>query len=241
MLNIRCAGKTDIGLKRQNNEDSLVVEGSLGVITVADGMGGASSGEVASQIFAETVLEVFSDTGQADQPIGELVQKVFLLANERILRHATEDPGRRGMGCTAELLAFRDRNYVLGHVGDSRTYLFRQGVLRQITKDHSVVQEQLDQGIITPEEARTNAFRNVISRAVGVKDTLPVDLVRGVAHSGDTFLLCSDGLTDMVGEDLIRGILALTVELATKADQLVREARAAGGYDNITVALCEAI
>jgi PPM family protein phosphatase len=239
MLDIRCAGRSDIGLKRQNNEDALVVEGSLGVLAVADGMGGASSGEVASQIFAETVLEVFANVGPSDKTIGEMVQEVFLFANERILRHAAEEPGRRGMGCTAEVLAVREGNYVLGHVGDSRTYLFRQGVLRQMTKDHSVVQEQLDQGILTPEEARTNAFRNVISRAVGVKDTLPVDLVRGTAQPGDIFLLCSDGLTDMVEEELIRKILSLTVALGAKADQLVREARAAGGYDNITAALCE--
>ena len=145
------------------------------------------------------------------------------------------------MGCTAEVLAFYDQSYVVGHVGDSRTYLFREGQLRQITRDHSVVQEQLDEGLITPEEARNHALRHVILRAVGVRDTLAVDLIRGKNRPGDIFLLCSDGLTDMVEDTLIREVLVLSLGLNQKVDRLIELAKSAGGRDNITVILCEVI
>ncbi|HUJ89596.1 MAG TPA: Stp1/IreP family PP2C-type Ser/Thr phosphatase [Syntrophorhabdales bacterium] len=242
MSGINCAGKSDIGLKRSNNEDSLVVEPGAGLLVVADGMGGAASGEVASQVFADTAREVFlASEAKSDEVASALVQKAFLLANDRILAMATENRGRKGMGCTAELLAFYDRKYILGHVGDSRTYMLRQGKLKQMTRDHSLIQEQIDEGLIPPAEARTHALRNVIVRAVGVKEALPVDLIKGISQPGDIFLLCSDGLTDMLVDDQIQELLSLSLSVDEKAEKLIETANSAGGYDNVTVALCEVI
>jgi protein phosphatase len=145
------------------------------------------------------------------------------------------------MGCTAEVVAFVDDLFVLGHVGDSRTYLFRDGVLRRITKDHSLVQDQVDRKLISEEEARTHAMRNVIIRAVGIEEPLAVDILRGRAFPGDLFLLCSDGLSDMSEEDAIAARLAGPASLADKAEALIALAKAGGGKDNVTVVLCEVL
>jgi serine/threonine protein phosphatase PrpC len=241
MLRIISFGKSDIGLKRSNNEDAFVLEPDLRFFALADGMGGAASGEVASQIFIETVLKVFSKVDKrSEQETLEFVQNAFRLANESILNRAGE-PHHHGMGCTAELLAFYGQNYVLGHVGDSRTYHFRQGQLRQMTKDHSLIQDQLDQGLITQDEARRHAHRNVILRAVGVDQVLAVDLVKGKCLPDDIFLLCSDGLTDMTDDISIQNVLSLPLHLAQKGEKLIELAKSAGGYDNITIILCAVV
>jgi len=233
-------GKSDVGLKRTNNEDAFVVKPEMNLFAVADGMGGAAAGEVASQLFVETALEVFSTNPvKSEQEILELVQEAFRLANERILKHTIENPHHQGMGCTAELIAFSDQNYVLGHVGDSRAYLFRKGQLRQMTRDHSLIQDQIDQNLITPDEAKRHSLRNIILRAVGAKETLAVDLIRGKGLPGDLFLLCSDGLTDRVDDPLIQEILSLPADLAQKVEKLIDLAKSKGGFDNITVVLCE--
>lgn len=238
MLRITCAGKTDVGQKRSNNEDALIIRPDLGFLAVADGMGGAASGEVASSLFVDTVSEQMSATNQGG--IGaELIQRTFLVANDRIFKRAKENSLHEGMGCTAELLVLHDQGYVLGHVGDSRTYLIRAGKLRQITKDHSLVQDQLDRGLITQAEARTHSMKNVIVRAVGVAQTLAVDIIKGKIQEGDVFLLCSDGLTDMVEDDAICRLLTLPLTLEERAAKLVQAGNAAGGHDNITVALCQ--
>jgi PPM family protein phosphatase len=238
MVRISCAGKSDVGRKRSNNEDALIIRPDLGFLAVADGMGGAASGEVASSLFVNTALELMS-AGSPDGIAAELIQKTFLVANERILKQARDNPLHQGMGCTAELLSFREQNYILGHVGDSRTYLLRGGKLRQVTKDHSLVQEQVDRGLITSSEARTHSMRNVIVRAVGVGQTLAVDIIRGKTQEGDLFLLCSDGLTDMLEDEVIYRLLTLPVDLEMRAAKLIEAGNAAGGHDNITVALCE--
>lgn len=242
MTRILGAGKTDIGLKRANNEDAFLVKTDLGLACVADGMGGAAYGEVASRIFVEAAAEVFG----AERPEGEpdtvdCVQGVFRIANERTLSMASKQPGHRGMGCTAELLAFHPGGFVLGHVGDSRAYLFRQGLLRQITRDHSLVQEQVDRGILTPADARHHQFKSIVLRAVGAGESLAVDLVRGTSLPEDIFLLCSDGLTDMLEEEEIRGELSLALGLSERVDRLVEMARKAGGHDNITAVLCQVL
>jgi protein phosphatase len=145
------------------------------------------------------------------------------------------------MGCTAELLTFFDQIYVIGHVGDSRVYLFRQGQLRQITKDHSLVQEQLEQGLISTIEARKHSLRHLILRAVGINDSLAVDFIKGRTLPGDIFLLCSDGLSDMIDDSIIQQALFLPANLQQKTDTLIQSAKSAGGYDNITVILCEVV
>ncbi len=238
-MKIISCGKTDIGLLRKNNEDAFLVEPERIFFTVADGMGGSEGGEIASGIFVEAARQVFGNGGgNSVDEVSAMVRESFRLSNERILSHAVRYPHFRGMGCTAELIAFVDNLYVVGHVGDSRTYLFREGELRQITRDHSLVQEQLDQGRITPEEARRHRLRNVVLRAVGIQPVIELDVVRGRTQSGDIFLLCSDGLTDMIGDSLIRDTLSSPDEITGKAEQLIEHAKSAGGNDNITVVLC---
>ncbi len=240
MIKITCYGETDVGVKRTNNEDAIIVKPDLYFLAVADGMGGQASGEVASSTFADTTLEVFSKSGnRSEQETLELIQKSFILANERVLGKAMENPEQHGMGCTGELIAFYQQNFVVGHVGDSRTYLFRQGKMKQITQDHSFVQELIHKGVITEEEAKSHARRNVILRAIGVKEELPVDIIKGECLTGDLYLLCSDGLTGMVDDVAIENTLSNSGTLPEKTKQLIGSAKSAGGKDNITVALCE--
>ncbi len=241
MCIVECYGCSDVGLRRTNNEDAFVINPDLGFFALADGMGGAAAGEVASQAFAKTVSEVFSKNGkQPERDILELVQKSFRLANERVLGLAENNPHNHGMGCTAELIAFDYQKFVLGHVGDSRTYFLRNGQMQQITHDHSLVQGHIDRGVISKNEAKESSKRNIILRAVGTDETLSVDLIRGEVLPGDCFLLCSDGLTDMVEDSYIENILVSSSgNLSEKAECLVDLAKAAGGDDNITVVLCE--
>jgi PPM family protein phosphatase len=235
-------GKTDVGLRRPNNEDAWLVNPDLDFCVVADGMGGAASGELASRMFVETAQELFIHHPPAsEEDACAVTQEAFRLGNQRILSFAGANSSHQGMGCTAELLAFLDDRYVAGHVGDSRTYLFRDGVLRQITHDHSLVQSQLDQGMITEMEARRHSMRHVVLRALGICEPLALDLSRGTCRSGDIFLLCSDGLTDMVEDDEIRDILSGPGELSELVDRLIECAKTAGGSDNITVVLCQVL
>ncbi len=238
MLAIQFSGGSHVGLRRRDNEDAYVVRPDLNFCAVADGMGGAAAGEEASRIFVETAEEVFSNTERISQDEGaQLVQKAFSWANERILDHVKRHPEHKGMGCTAELLAFFDSGFVLGHMGDSRTYRLRNGQFRQVSKDHSFVQDQLDQGLISQEEARNHRMRNIVLRAVGVKSELALDVIRGNVYAGDRFLLCSDGLTDMVQDADIEAVLVSGETLARQVDTLIELAKSGGGKDNVTVAI----
>lgn len=240
MIKIVCCAKSDIGRKRSNNEDAYLIEPDKGFLTVADGMGGGASGEVASRLFTEAAFEIFSKSEkQSEQEILELIQKTFQIANERIFTQAKINSEYDTMGCTAELIAFYDHKFILGHVGDSRTYLLRQSRLKKITRDHSLIQDQIDKGLISKGDARNHSQRNVILRAVGAYENLEVDLISGKCKAGDIFLLCSDGLTGMVDDHAIEMVLSSSASLPDKTKQLVNMANSAGGYDNITVALCE--
>jgi protein phosphatase len=240
MANIKFWGKSDVGLRRFNNEDAFVTESQEGFSALADGMGGEAGGEIASQIFVETASEVFSKRkGIPNRETLEWVKEVFELANQRIFNYARENPSYQRMGCTAELVAFDNQHFVLGHVGDSRTYLFRKGALKQLTRDHSLVQEQVEQGLITPGKAKKHSLRNVLLRAVGIRERLTVDLIREESMRGDLFLLCSDGLTDMVNDTSIQETLSSPLSLTQKVGELIEQAKSAGGFDNVTVVLCE--
>jgi serine/threonine protein phosphatase PrpC len=233
-------GNSDVGLRRPNNEDAFVVRPDLGLCVVADGMGGAAAGEVASRIFVETAVEVFSNHyGRSDDETTDLIRKTFGLANERVLGHVASNPDHKGMGCTAELVGFSDGGFVLGHMGDSRTYRFRNNELKQISSDHSFVQEQIDRGIMTPAEARKHPMRNIILRAVGVKEDLALDIIRGRTYPGDQFLLCSDGLTDMVDDAIIGEVVSTKRTPPEKVEQLIALAKSSGGKDNITIVLVQ--
>jgi serine/threonine protein phosphatase PrpC len=231
-------GKTDTGLKRENNEDAFSISPEQDFCLAADGMGGAAAGEVASKIFAETAVEIFSDnTNPSKKEVLYRVQKAYSSANGKILEHVVQYPSHRGMGCTAELLAFFDEGFILGHIGDSRTYRFRDGQLEQLTQDHTLVQQQLQEGLISFDQAKNHPMRNLIFRAVGVKEEITIDLLSGKIYPEDLFLLCSDGLTDMIQDDQIQDILCADIDLNHKAERLIESAKAAGGTDNITVVL----
>jgi PPM family protein phosphatase len=239
-MKIKAFGISDVGLKRTNNEDAFAVRPESAFCVVADGMGGAAAGEIASRIFVDTAQEVLTDSGSVDV-MAERVKGAFTLANKRMLDHVAVKPDHAGMGCTAEILAVTDDEVVIGHVGDSRTYRLRSGELKQLTLDHSLVQEQLNKGIISEAEARTHPMRNVILRAVGVRETVELDILKGKGIPGDIFLLCSDGLTDMIDDTQVLSCMGQGQDLEAIADRLVGSAKAAGGKDNITVVLVKLI
>lgn len=241
---ILACSKTDPGLRRPRNEDVCLADADRRVFMVADGMGGRAAGDVASALFLEAVIEVFEERGELSAAAEKAkIEAAFSLANRKILANVASNPHRFGMGCTAELLVICQDigryHYIVGHVGDSRTYLFHSGMLRQLTLDHSLVQEQLRQGIITPDQAEKSRFRNVLLRAVGVDTLLTADIISGPLHPGDIFLLCTDGLHGMVKNDEIASVLAFHAALPLKADILINMAKEAGGNDNISVTLAE--
>jgi serine/threonine protein phosphatase PrpC len=229
------AGKTDIGLKRENNEDEFSLNPDLDFCLAADGMGGAAAGEVASKIFADAAFEIFSNNAsRSEKEILYRVHKAYSHANQKILEHVACHPDHQGMGCTAELLAFFDEGFILGHIGDSRTYRLRDGQLEQLTQDHTFVQQQLQQGLISADQIKHHPMRNLILRAVGIKEELTIDMLKGKTCPEDLFLLCSDGLTDMISDDQIQNIVSADIHIHRKAEELIEKANAAGGYDNIT-------
>ena len=231
-------GATDVGNVRTNNEDVFYISEAWHYCLVADGMGGAAAGEVASQIFADTAKAVFTGhDGMSEENTIARVQTTFKLANDNILKHVGRNPQYHGMGCTAELLAFTQESFIIGHVGDSRTYRLKSNMLEQLTKDHSMVQDQLDKGLITPKEARRHLMRNVILRAIGVSDTVALDILKGKKKPGHLFLLCSDGLTDMIEESDMLAILCAEGTLDEKTNALIQQAKQAGGKDNVTAVL----
>lgn len=224
--------RTDVGCVRDHNEDSLAVRPPLFV--VADGMGGHAAGEVASEIAVQVISEKAPVAPDAEA-LGEAVRE----ANAAILRAAHEGRGREGMGTTVTAAMLEGERLVIAQVGDSRAYLLHQGTLQQLTRDHSLVADMIEAGQLTPEEARTHPNRSVITRALGsAPDTQP-DLYEINVETGDRLLICSDGLTTMLHDDEIEAILARCHDPQRAAAQLVNEAIAAGGYDNVTVVVAD--
>ena len=224
------AARTDAGRQRHANEDSYYARAPA--FAVADGMGGAQAGEVASRIAAE-VFEERPDDGSPEQQLSRVAHE----ANRRIFELAQEDASRSGMGTTLTAALVGDDEVAIVHVGDSRAYLMRDGELRQLTRDHSLVEELRRQGRLTSEEAEEHPQRSIITRALGPERDVEPDVHTHQARSGDLFLLCSDGLTSMVRQDRMRDIVAASTDLRTAADRLVAEANEMGGRDNITVVL----
>ena len=240
MIRLISAGATHVGLVRTNNEDAFLALPEAGLFALSDGMGGVSAGEISSRYFIETTQAVFHNRVSSSEGTDHvLVQKVFRHSIKRILEHTAQNPNDEGMGCTGDLLLFFDSRYVIGHMGDSRVYLARDGRLRQLTRDHSLVQGLVDEGILTPEEAKNHPRKNIILRAVGTDPLVSPDILKGEALNHDIFLLCSDGLTDMVDDPAIQDTLVSTEPLQYKVESLIGAALAAGGKDNVTVVLCE--
>jgi PPM family protein phosphatase len=224
------AARTDAGRQRHANEDSYYARAP--VYAVADGMGGAQAGEVASRIAADA-FDDRTDDGTPEQQLARVATE----ANRRIFELAQEDSSRSGMGTTLTGLLVDGDEVAVVHVGDSRAYLFRDGELRQLTRDHSLVEELRRQGRLTPEEAEEHPQRSIITRALGPEREVELDVHTHRARNGDVYLVCSDGLTSMVREDRVREILASSDSLQTAVDALVAEANEMGGRDNITVVL----
>lgn len=240
------AGRTDVGKVRPGNEDAFFADNERGVFIVADGMGGHVAGEVASQIVTETVGPgVCKAIGNGLRAVELKTRVVELIeeANQAILQRAETEPEKRGMGTTLTLLALvPDSEYLIEQVGDSRGYLFRDGVLNQITRDHTVVQQQVDRGALTPEQARDHPLSHILTRALGTEENVQADIFDDSTKRGDIFLLCSDGLSGMLGDETIEAILAThTGDLQDVADALVDAANAAGGLDNITAVVVKVI
>jgi PPM family protein phosphatase len=224
------AHKTDTGRQRHANEDSYFARAPL--FAVADGMGGAQAGEVASRIAAGA----FEKRGQvsAEEPAEGTLEQIAQSANREIHQLAQEDSSRAGMGTTLTSALVRGDEVALGHVGDSRAYVLRDGQLKRLTKDHSLVEELRRQGRLTEEQAEEHPQRSIITRALGPEPSVNVDTMTFPAKDGDVFLLCSDGLTTMVSDDEIRQILVEARSLRNAVSKLVEAANRGGGRDNIT-------
>jgi serine/threonine protein phosphatase PrpC len=224
------AGLSDVGLERDGNEDSFLVGPPLFV--VADGMGGAQAGEVASR----TLVEVFEQAAAGDR-LPDALKATVEDANSRIHAMAKDDPSLRGMGCTTTASYVAGGHLTIAHVGDSRLYRLRGDSLEQLTEDHSLVGGLVRLGQLTPEEAAVHPQRSVILRAVGVEPRVEVDLLHQDLEPDDVYLTCSDGLTGMVPDEVIAETLKSLPKLSTAAEMLIELANSAGGRDNITVVL----
>jgi serine/threonine protein phosphatase PrpC len=229
----RVGAVTDPGRTRRHNEDAYVIEPPL--FAIADGMGGAQAGEVASRL-ATAALKEAGANGGGEQRIADLIQE----ANRRVYDRSSSDPNTSGMGTTITVALVEDDRVSFGHVGDSRAYLIRNTRMEQLTEDHSLVNELLKTGKLSREEAETHPQRSVITRALGTDPDVDVDTFSVQAETGDLFLLCSDGLTDMVPEDSILQVVERHREDIDRALRaLVKAANRGGGQDNITVVAFE--
>jgi serine/threonine protein phosphatase PrpC len=248
IMNLIGTGQTDVGQKRDFNEDSFDLDLGAGLLVLADGMGGHAAGEVASRIATETVVEFVragaaepesraaSSVGDRGPSPANRLQAAIRLANERIFKTIEEHPEMRGMGTTLVVALCRGDGACIAHIGDSRAYLFRDGRLTRLTDDHSWVSEQVRLGNLSHAEAVRHPFRNVITRALGSSSDAVADVKEIDLRRGDRLLLCSDGLTTMLDDDEIGDILeGCGGDPETAAGRLIERANEAGGEDNITV------
>jgi serine/threonine protein phosphatase PrpC len=248
-LAVEVAGKTDIGCVRENNEDNFGYDSRHGIFVVCDGMGGQAAGEVASKMAVDVMLRYFRQAHNGNgfytngnsltspSPIAKSLAHALRLANETIFAAGESEEGRLRMGSTAVAAVVRGHSLAIGHVGDSRIYLVRQGTIQQLTQDHSLVMEQVRMGFISREEASTSAMQNVILRALGTEADVQPDVEDLIVMPGDTLLMTSDGLTREVNDDEILGTIVGSTSLQQACNRLVQAAKQHGGDDNITCLL----
>ncbi len=248
-MRVRFAGETDVGMKRTHNEDYLYLPDEERLVMVADGMGGHASGDLASRLAIDTIVEFFRAT--AEEP--EITWPFFIdrddhlhenrlitgvkLANLKIFESAQRNSRFRGMGTTIVSCYFCEDLVLIAHVGDSRVYLVRNGAIHQLTEDHSLLNDYIKMKRISPEEIERFPHKNVIVRALGMKETVAVDIIRQKPQVGDVYLLCSDGLSGMVTDDAVLKVVQSERDLNRTCEKLVEFANNNGGVDNITVAL----
>ncbi len=248
-MRVRFSGDTDVGRKRDHNEDSVYLPTDVRLAIVADGMGGHASGEVASALAVDTMVDYYGRTADM-QPLtwpykvdrdlrGDINRMTtgVLLANLEVHERAARDPSCKGMGTTVVATYFLDDTVIIGHVGDSRVYRLRDGKLTQITEDHSLINDYIKMKRVTEEEAENWPHKNVIVRALGMKDSVQVDIITDQPKVGDCFLLCSDGLCDMLTDQQITHIIDGTPDLDKAVETLIAGANEQGGVDNISVVL----
>lgn len=237
---------TDPGLARDNNEDSVTFEATTRLAVLADGMGGYNAGEIASGMataFIKSELSRWlSQAGRHanSKEVRRAMEICVENANRSIFNAANSNPQYSGMGTTLVVGVFQDGRLMLGHIGDSRCYRLRAEEFKQITKDHSLLQEQIDAGLITPEQAEQSTNKNLVTRALGVEDSVIVEVNEHRVEPGDIYLMCSDGLSDMVDDANIARLLQAPGTLEQKAQALIDAANANGGRDNISVLLSQA-
>ncbi len=236
-LSVQMCGLTDVGLARDSNEDAILWDATAGWAVLADGMGGHMAGEVASRLAVET-LEPYLGTMSKDGSGRELerLREAVLEANRRIHTQAGADVRCHNMGTTIVAALFQDGTLSCAHVGDSRLYRFHAGKLEQLSHDHSLVQELVDEGMLSSEEAAESSHKNVITRALGLDATVEADLLQAPLQSGELYLLCSDGLSDMIPDAELATLLQGET-LEEIVQKLVAEANQRGGEDNISVIL----
>jgi PPM family protein phosphatase len=250
-ITVEVAGKTDVGCVRANNEDNFGYDVRYGIFIVCDGMGGQAAGEVASKMAVDAMLTYYRTSGQSKHypKVGEQIDSVtdranhlasaIHLANQAVHDAASSHAAHQGMGSTVVAVSFEGQGsfYSIGHVGDSRIYLVRNGEIEQLTNDHSLVMEQVRRGLITLAEARVSKMQNIIIRALGTEPEVKPDLDDKLAQPGDVLVLCSDGLTRHVPDDSIAEVVMNTPDLKQACELLVGAARDGGGEDNITCLL----
>ncbi len=226
---------TNAGMIRSGNEDSYFSDPEQGIFVVADGMGGHAAGEVASDMAVRIVADELRDVREVSvEAASERVEHSLKRANLAIYQRTLTEVDKQGMGTTASVLLLQRGHYLIGQVGDSRIYLLREGRLQQLTKDHSYVQEQVDAGVLTPEQARYHPYSNVITRCIGAGAEVEPDIYRGEVRRGDVFLVASDGLTGMVDDRRLQQLLMARASAQRVVDALISEANGRGGLDNIT-------
>jgi protein phosphatase len=240
---------TDPGMVRSHNEDSIAADAANGLVVLADGMGGYNAGEVASGMATTVIVTEMRqlltgvkphdvDKGSSEEVAARLVREQVLKANTSIYQAAQSQPQYAGMGTTLVVCLFYDNRVLVAHLGDSRLYMLRDGKFKQVTRDHSLLQEQIDSGIITAEQAKKAAHKNLVTKALGIDPVVEPEIHEYATKPGDVYLLCSDGLCDMVeDEDIGMTLQALGGNLKLAAQQLVQMANDNGGRDNVSVIL----
>jgi len=246
---LEIASCTDPGMVRSHNEDSIATDAAHGLVVLADGMGGYNAGEVASGMATSVIVTEMRQVLESTQPnqidprtnqtiAARLLREQVLRANSSIYQAAQNQPQYAGMGTTLVASLFYDNRVLVAHLGDSRLYLMRDGELRQVTRDHSLLQEQIDSGLLTKEAAKRSQNKNLVTRALGIEPAVEAEIRTYPAQPGDVYLMCSDGLNDMVeDEDIEMTLEALGANLQLAAEQLVQMANDNGGRDNISVVL----
>ncbi len=243
-MQLSVAAGTDVGRIRAGNEDSLYADADQerGLFIVADGMGGHAAGEVASEMAVQIVARDLTDVRDvSSEAAGASMAEALKAANRAIYERTIEEADKQGMGTTASCLMMGQGRYLIGHIGDSRVYLLRDGVFRQVTKDHSYVQEQVDAGFLTPEQARYHPYSNVITRCVGANAAVEADILTGDIQKGDIFLVASDGLTGMVEDPQLKKIVESGQTPGAMVAAMITEANRRGGLDNITAIVVQVL